>query len=95
MNMKKLNPANLAAGELYLFSDTPATRDADSCLWGTFDRMDDGRILLEHMARDLRMIDHGMLLPQQYGYVRRASRSELRDFFYLLGCDDALAQAAR
>lgn len=95
MKMQKLNPASLAVGELYLFSDTPATREADSCLWGIFDRMDAGRIRLEHMARDLRMIDHGMLLPQQYGYVRRASRAELRDFFYLLGCCDAIAQAAR
>lgn len=95
MKMKKLSDASLADGELYLFSETPETQEPESCLWGTFDRMDSGRIRLEHMARDLRAFDHNLLLPEQYGYVRRASRSEVRDFYYLLGCDDALIHASR
>lgn len=40
-------------------------------------------------------IGHWLPLPSEYRYARRASRDELRDFFYLLGCDDTLAQATR
>lgn len=50
---------------------------------------------LEHMACDLTPIGHWLPLPSEYRYARRASRDELRDFFYLLGCDDTLAQATR
>lgn len=70
-------------------------RDPESCLWGVYDRTDSGRIYLEHMACDLTRIGHWLPLPSKYRYARRASRDELRDFFYLLGCDDTLAQAAR
>lgn len=49
----------------------------------------------EHMACDLTPIGHWLPLPSEYRYARRASRDELRDFFYLLGCDDTLAQATR
>ena len=52
-------------------------------------------IYLEHMACDLTPIGHWLPLPSEYRYARRASRDELRDFFYLLGCDDTLAQATR
>lgn len=47
------------------------------------------------MACDLTPIGHWLPLPSEYRYARRASRDELRDFFYLLGCDDTLAQATR
>lgn len=68
-------------------------RDKNS--WGVYDRTDSGRIYLEHMACDLTPIGHWLPLPSEYRYARRASRDELRDFFYLLGCDDTLAQATR
>lgn len=78
-----------------IFSDVPRMRDPESCLWGVYDRTDSGRIYLEHMACDLTPIGHWLPLPSEYRYARRASRDELRDFFYLLGCDDTLAQATR
>ena len=92
---KKIHKVHFACGELYLFSDVLRMRDPESCLWGVYDRTDSGRIYLEHMACDLTHIGHWLPLPSEYRYARRASRDELRDFFYLLGCDDTLAQAAR
>lgn len=93
--MQKIHKVYFACGELYLFSDVPRMRDPESCLWGVYDRTDSGRIYLEHMACDLTPIGHWLPLPSEYRYARRASRDELRDFFYLLGCDDTLAQATR
>ena len=88
--MKKIDAMRFECGELYLFALTPDERP-ERCLWGVFDRKESGSILLEQMTRSLRWFVLGVPLPSAYRYARLASREELRDYFFMLGSDEAVA----
>ena len=40
-------------GELYLFSLDPRRHDPDRCLWGIFDKLENGNVVLEVMTDGL------------------------------------------
>lgn len=71
-------------GEVYLFHPTEMLCPADTFLWGLFDRRIGGRIYLESSSHDLCHFRLWHRLPQSYRYMRRARRSEYRDYIFHL-----------
>lgn len=92
--MKKdidVSPANLfEAGELYLFLSGSGCCSSSESLWGIYDRTEDGVIYLESSTLDMRLFDIWHPLPEGYFYSRLATRSELRDYMYNLGCCETI-----
>lgn len=82
---------NLECGELYIFTTRP--NDKDRCIWGMFDCKEQNRIRLEVSSFDLKTFHHYESLPQRYRYCRRATRDELRDFFFNCGYFTSVRQA--
>ncbi|MBR4028044.1 MAG: hypothetical protein IKJ08_00475 [Alistipes sp.] len=93
--MKKLNDIkdieSLVAGELYLFLSGSGCCPSSESLWGIYDRTEDGVIYLESSTLDMRLFDIWHPLPEGYFYSRLATRSELRDYMYNLGCCETIA----
>ena len=67
-------------GELYLFHRTNYRCPAASSLWGIFSNYKEGRMYLESSSLTLCTFHHWHILPEDYRYCRRSSRSELRDY---------------
>ena len=67
-------------GELYLFSLDPRRHDPDRCLWGIFDKLENGNVVLEVMTDGLTRF-----YRDAYVSVRRATRNELKDFYFSYG----------
>ena len=69
-------------GELYLFSLDPRRHDPDRCLWGIFEN---GNVVLEVMTGGLTRFYRDACVPPEYVSVRRATRNELKDFYFSYG----------
>lgn len=85
----------LEVGELYLFHDSDPTCPAEGSLWGVLQESDCQRIKLESSSLDGHLFRLGGDLPTLYRYHRQASRSELRDYMYLLGHYEACYHHAK
>lgn len=72
-------------GELYLFSLDPRRHDPDRCLWGIFDKLENGNVVLEVMTDGLTRFYRDACVPPEYVSVRRATRNELKDFYFSYG----------
>lgn len=83
---------DLESGELYIFMTRPD--DRSRCIWGMFDSREQNRIRLEVSSLDLKTFRHYESLPQRYRYCRRATRDELRDFFFNCGYFTSVKQAS-
>lgn len=70
------------SGELYLFHKSDSRCPSEESLWGVFDRLDHGRILLESGTLDFEKFELWYPLPPEYLFCRLASRNELRDYTY-------------
>lgn len=55
------------------------------CLWGTFRRVDAGAVVLDIATCDMVRFRYGCPVPEHLSRIRRATRDEIRDFFYNLG----------
>ncbi|MBQ8493055.1 MAG: hypothetical protein IJ464_02095 [Alistipes sp.] len=87
INLKK-HKRSFAIGELYLFHPSDIECPAEESLWGIYDRTERNTVHLECSTHDLRNFDKWHPLPNDYHYARLATRSELRDYMYNLGCHD-------
>ena len=85
-----MNGSMLVPGECYLFFTSP---DGDAGygkrLWALFERRSDSRVMLEAASDDLVRFAKYTDLPAGFGYVRRTTRDEMRDFFYNMGFSEA------
>lgn len=72
-------------GELYLFSPDPRRHDPNRCLWGIFDKFENGNVVLEVMTDGLARFYKDACVPPEYAFVRRATRNELKDFYFNYG----------
>ena len=72
-------------GELYLFSLDPRHHDPDRCLWGIFDKLENGNVVLEVMTDGLTRFYRDACVPPEYVSVRRATRNELKDLYFSYG----------
>ena len=72
-------------GELYLFSLDPRRHDPDRCLWGIFDKLENGNVVLEVMTGGLTRFYRDACVRREYVSVRRATRKELKDFYFSYG----------
>lgn len=77
--------SRLEIGELYLFHTTNSRCPSADSLWGVFDRTEGKRIWLETTSRDLLSFTRASRLPPHYRFFRRATRTELRDYWYNCG----------
>lgn len=88
INDMRLKNTNFRFGDIYLFHPTDARCNSATSLWGVYDRTNpDGRIRLETATHDLCHFSRPTLLPGGYRFCRRATRAELRDFYFNLGCN--------
>lgn len=71
-------------GEVYLFHCSDSRCPGSSSLWGQYDKHYRGRLYLESSSHGLRTFRLWHVLPSEYHYYRRASRSELRDYIFAL-----------
>ena len=55
-------------GELYLFSSRSPHHDPDRCLWGIFDKLENGNVVLEVHDRRIDPILQGRLRPSRSTY---------------------------
>lgn len=78
--------SDLEMGELYLFHDADPACPAESSLWGLFRGCSGAVCRLESSSIDLERFRIGGELHPAYRYHRLATRAELRDYCYLLGC---------
>ena len=89
MKRRKLTPTSeFRLGDLYLFHPCNPLCPASSSLWGFYDKRIKGVIYLEHSSHNLHNFHHSHSLPKHYRYYRLATRSELRDYMYNMGCSD-------
>ena len=72
-------------GELYLFHDSDPSCPAEGSLWGMLQEASKERIRLDSSTLDGHLFRLGGDLPTAYRYHRQATRTELRDYMYLLG----------
>lgn len=82
-----LDEAVFVAGEIYAFSRGP---EHDDVLLGIFDRMVDGRVMLEVASAvpdDGGLVRYDLMLPDEFCYVRHAVSGEIRDFCFNYGFD--------
>jgi len=70
------------AGEVYLFHRTDCRCPPTSSLWGQYAGQEHGRPCLESSTPDLHAFRLWHVLPADYRYCRRATRSELRDYVF-------------
>ena len=93
MKKRKLTPTSeFRLGDLYLFHPCNPRCPASSSLWGFYDKRIKGVIYLEHSSHNLHNFHHSHSLPKHYRYYRLATRSELRDYMYNMGCSDIKRQ---
>ncbi len=85
MKRRTIDNALFHIGELYLFHHDNPKCPSSTSLWGMFDKALNNHIYLEHSTVDLSHFQLYHILPQQYIFYRRATRSELRDYMYNLG----------
>ena len=72
-------------GELYLFSLDPRRHDPDRCLWGIFDKLENGNVVLEVMTDGLTRFYRDACVPPKYVSVRRSTPNELKDVYFSYG----------
>ena len=73
-----------ASGVPLAGAEEPDSSDA-GCLWGTFRRVDAGAVVLDIATFDMVRFRYGCPVPEHLSLIRRATRDEIRDFFYSLG----------
>lgn len=79
--LSKLRPkTTLHPGELYLFCPVNQSCPSTECIWGIFNKEEQGQIFLESSSRDLKHFRLWHLLPERYRLCRIATRDELRDY---------------
>lgn len=84
--MKRITDMQLDSGDLYLFMPAP-NLPSGAGLWGIFDRRNEsGQICLEVDSPDFEHFQRDTTLPEEYAYCRQATRHELRDFAFNMGC---------
>lgn len=89
---KALEDFELQPGELYLFL-VPGSREPLLGVYGHETHR--GGILLEAATFDQQRYATWYLLPPGYSLCRRATRAELRDFFYNLARYESIPTASR
>lgn len=84
--MKRIADMRLDSGDLYLFTPAPDL-PSSAGLWGIFDCVNEnGDICLEVGSLDFEHFKRDTTVPTEYTYVRQATRHELRDFAFNMGC---------
>ncbi|MDO5385497.1 MAG: hypothetical protein Q4F08_11630, partial [Rikenellaceae bacterium] len=53
--------------------------------WGIFDKLENGNVVLEVMTDGLTRFYRDACVPPEYVSVRRATRNELKDFYFSYG----------
>lgn len=81
-------------GELYLFSDGESHAEGEGVLWGVFDTIERGCVMLESSSRDGYNFALWRSLPEEYRFCRLATRNELRDYFFNLALHEGSISAA-
>lgn len=85
-SIRFLQGSHFRAGELYLFRRTESSCPSSGSLFGIFDKAASGVIYLASSSSDLRHFHLWHRLPPDYRCLRRATRSELRDYLFNLAC---------
>ena len=86
---KKFNQHPFVPGELYCFRSIKNHGPKAEVLWGLYDKTQGGTIRLESSTQDFYRFRTACPLPSRFALVRRATRCELRDYMYNLGCFEA------
>lgn len=71
-------------GELYLFSLDPRHHDPDRCLWGIFDKLENGNVVLEVMTDGLTPILQGRLRPSRIRIRQAGDPQRTQRFLFQL-----------
>lgn len=79
----KVEERNFNIGDLYVFTTAENPQpSAQQAIFGIYDTMRNGRIVLEVSSIDMCTFQMRMELPPEYRYARRSTRNELRLFSF-------------
>ncbi len=89
--MDKVRDAQFKNGELYIFSVDDLRTDSNR-MWGKVKSFKEGRIELAVASEDMKTFRKNVILPNDYRFVREASRADIRDFYFNCGYECSLVK---
>lgn len=76
------------AGEVYVFYRDESPDHNELPLWGMVEQATDNSLLLESSSLNFKHFRMWHTLPEEYRYCRETTRSELRDYIFMLACEE-------